>query len=633
MRNLLSTLLLAALPAAADIQLPTGFHADVYARDLGAPRTILALEDGTVLVSRPDMNDVVALRDRDKDGRVDEIRTAVASIERAHGLTMRGRTLYVAGVKKIIAADRMPDGSFGAQRDVVTDLPDGGRHPYRTIGTGPDGKLYVAVGSSCDDCTETNPEHATILQLDPRGEDRRIYARGLRNAAAFDWNPATGELWAGDTGEINRIGDGLHYGWPICAQQTSAALEGVSREKFCRTAEGAVLQIASRGEPSGFVFYRGTQFPEAFRKDAFSLVGNDVVRVRFDDGKAAAAEKFASGFAGRLAGATIAPDGALLVSDGEKGVVYRVTYGERAPQAMTSSASETQAPVLAKAFGIENLRGPESVVHDEEQDVYFVSNVDGAPGAKDGKGFIARVTPDGKIAELKFIDGLDAPKGMAIRSTELWVADIDRLHAFDRVTGAHLTTLNLAPHGAVSLRDVAVGPDDAVYVTDSDVRIKGSREHVRAGDGRVFRLTIDNEIEVIAAGEELRSPSAIEWDGTRFLIAQEYGREVLAWNPGTATKAVMRGPGSFDGMVILPNGAVIVSSHHDDALHVAYGGGELRPLFARKPSPGGIGFDRKRNRLLIPSLDGDWLEAWTLPPMPAPQRSWADDDAMEMARH
>lgn len=638
MRRLLSILVLAAVPAAADIQVPEGFHVDVFARELGAPRTLLALDDGTVLVSRPRMNDVVALRDRDGDGRVDQMRTAVASVEHPHGLAMRGKTLYVAGLRKIVAADRLPDGSFAAPRDVVTDLPDGGRHPDRGIGVGPDGKLYVAVGSSCDGCVETNPEHAAILQLDANGEHRRIFARGLRNAVAFDWSPATGELWAGDLGEVNRIGDGLHYGWPLCVGRNSVNAEsiepeGISKEKFCRATEGAALELPARAAPAGLVFYRGTQFPEAFRQDAFSLVGSDVMRMRFADGRASAAEKFASGLPGRLAGATVAPDGALLLSDDENGVVYRITYGERPPQAMTSNAPVDEArPVLAKAFGLPNLRGPEAVLHDEEQDVYFVSNTDGSPAAKDGKGFIARITPDGKIAELKFIDGLDAPKGMAIRNTELWVADIDRLHAFDRVTGAHLTTLNLGPHGAVSLVDVAIGPDDAVYVTDSDVRIKGERERVRAGDGRVFRVTGENEIEVIFSGEELRSPSAIEWDGTRFLIAQAYGKEVLAWNPGTATKAVLRGPGAFGGLVVLPSGAVIVSSHHDDALHIAYGGGELRPLFARRPTPAGIGFDRKRNRLLIPSFDGDWLEGWTLPPMEPPKRTSRGDDALEMAR-
>lgn len=615
-----------ALPSLAEPQLPQGFHLDVFARDLVAPHAVLALEDGTVLVSRPQMNDVVALRDRNGDGRADEMRTAIASIEQAHGLTMRGRVLYIAGVKKIVAAERMPDGSFGEPKEIVSDLPDGGQHPNRAIGAGPDGKLYVGIGSSCNDCTESNPEHATILQLDPDG-NRRIYARGLRNAAAFDWNPSTKELWAADTGEINRIGDGLHYGWPLCARESSVQPEGISKEKFCKSATAAALELQSRGEAKGFVFDRKSG-------DAFSLVGNDVLRIRFTP--AAGATPFIRGLEGNPEGLAIAADGALLVSDAQNGVIYRVSSGEQLPPPMISSGSDAPrvvTPVLAKAFGVDNLRGPESVLHDEEQDVYFVSNVDGSPSAKDGKGFISRILPDGKIEALKFIDGLDAPKGMAIRGIELWVADIDQLRIFDRVTGAPLAELDLGKQGAVSLRDIAIGPDDAIYVTDTDVRSKDNRELVREGDGRVFRVDAeDHTIEIAMSGEELHSPSGIAWDGERFLIAQAYGKEVLAWTHGGGTKAVMRGPGAYDGLVVLPNGAVIVSSRHDDALHVAHGAGELRPLFARKPSPGGIGFDRKRNRLLIPSVDGDWLEAWTLPPMEAPQTTSARDGRTEYAR-
>ncbi|HYI11103.1 MAG TPA: PQQ-dependent sugar dehydrogenase [Thermoanaerobaculia bacterium] len=615
---------------AAGIEAPDGFRVEVFARDLGGAHTLFALEDGTVLVSRPKMNDVIALRDRDGDGRADEMRTAIASVDQARGLAMRGRILYVAGVKQILRAERLPDGSFAEPQQVVTDLPDGGQHPERALGVGPDGKLYVAVGSSCSDCTETNPEHGTVLQLDADGGNRRIFARGLRSPRGLDWQPGTGELWAGETGEvhgqingeINRIGDGLHYGWPLCAQKDA---------KLCRTTEPAALDLPSRA-PGSFVFYRGVQFPEEWRSDAYSIDGKELLRIRFDGEKPAAAESFVR-FGAPLTGAAVAGDGSLLVSDDANGIVYRVSYGEALPQAMTSSASEqVTKPVLAKAFGIENLKGPESVVHDEEQDVYFVSNIDGAAGAKDGKGFISRVTPDGRLAELKFIDGLDAPKGMAIRDTELWVADIDKMRVFDRVTGAELATIDMAEDGAVFLRDVAVGPDNHIYVTDTDLRIKGTREQVRQGDGRVFRIAGSSSPEIVMSGEELRSPSGIAWDGTRFLIAQAYGREVLAWNPGTATKAVMRGPGAFDGVVVLPNGAVIVSSRHDDALHVAHAGGELRPLFTRKPTPAGIGFDRKRNRLLIPSTDGDWLEAWTLPPIEPPKTTTSKGDgAVEMA--
>jgi glucose/arabinose dehydrogenase len=616
------------------VQAPQGFHVELFARGVEGPRAVLALDDGTVLVSRPAMNDVVALRDTNGDGVADEMRTAVTSVERAHGLAVRGDTLYVAGVRRIVAADRLPDGSFGEPRDVVENLPEGGRHPDRILNAGRDGKLYLGIGSSCSECVETHPEHATVLQLDDNGTNRRIFARGLGETGGIDWNPRTGELWSAGGGELNRIGDGLNYGWPFCEGKKPAANEarpeGVSKEKYCRSSEAAALQLPATA--TSFAFYRGAQFPPAFREDAFTASGSKIVRIHFQEDRPVAIEDFVSG-AKHISGLAAANDGALLFADEEQGAIYRITWGgESLPRPMTSSAAGLETrPVLSQSFRVPDLSAPASVLHDEEQDVYFVSNVDGAAAGRDGRGFIARITPDGRIAERSFIDGLNAPKGMAIRGRELWVADIDVLRAFDRVTGAEMATVDLAPHGAVSLEAVAVGPEDALYATDTDVRIRGEKERVRQGDGRIFRVSATNDVEVAFAGEELRSPSGIAWDGTRFLIAQSYGNEVLAWNRGSGTRAVLRGPGAYDGLVVLPSGMVIVSSHHDDALHVGRSG-LLRPLFARKPSPGGIGFDRKRNRLLIPSAEGDWLEAWTLPPMePAPPKT-ARERAVEMAR-
>jgi sugar lactone lactonase YvrE len=420
----------------------------------------------------------------------------------------------------------------------------------------------------------------------------------------------------------------------------------MATEKLCRSSEAAMLELPA--EAIAFAFHGD---------EAFAAGGSKIVRIRFERGRPIgdcaaedmptgdnpkeglanqrrrpcrlAAEEFASG-AKEIAGLASAPDGVLYVSDAAGGVVYRVTRGASPPNTMISSSSEPVAtPVLARAFRVAGLSGPDAVVHDEEQDVYFVSNVDGAIGAKDGKGFISRVTPDGKVAQRKFIDGLDAPKGLALRGTELWVADIDVVRVFDRVTGAESKKIDLAPHGAVFLQDVAVGPDEAIYVTDTDIRFRGEKERLRQGHGRIFRVAENGAVEVAFQGEELRSPSGIVWDGTRFLIAQAYGNEVLAWNRGTGTKAVLRGPGAFDGIVVLPNGAVIVSSHYDESLHVGRSGA-MRPLFTRKPSPGDIAFDRKRNLLLIPSIDGDWLEAWTLPPLDVP--TTAREGVKEMAR-
>ncbi|HEX7830008.1 MAG TPA: PQQ-dependent sugar dehydrogenase [Thermoanaerobaculia bacterium] len=624
MRKLGALSLLVSFAAFADLHVPAGHRAQVFATDLEQAGELLTLEDGTVLVSRPKMNDVIALRDRDGDGRADEARTAVASVEQAHGLAMRGRVLYVAGVKKVVAAERLPDGSFAASHDVITDLPNGGRHPYRTIGAGPDGRLYVAIGSSCDDCEETNPEYASILQFEADGSNRRIYARGLQNPRGLAWHRESGELWSVDDGEVNRVGDGLHYGWPLCSGKravvaSSAIPEGISKEKFCKSTEAAALELPAQ-RVAGFTLDGGF---------AFAALPSKIVRMQFDGRVPRNAEDYVTGVTDAAAVA-VARDGALLIAE-TNGTIYRVSEGEM-PMTSASVEIESIKPVLTKAFAVTELRNPVAVVHDDEQDVYFVSNVNGSPATKDGNGFISRITPDGKIAQLKFIDGLDAPKGLTIRGTELWIADIDRVLVHDRVSGARIHAFDLAPHGAVFLEDIAAGPNGVVYVTDTDVTIKGERERVRGGDGRIFRVDDDGDVEVALRGEELRSPSGIAWDGTRFLVAQAYGNEVLAWNPGMRTTAVLRGPGAYDGIVVLPGGAVIVSSHYDEALHIARNG-TLEPLFARRPSPGDIGFDTKRNRLLIPSSDGDWLEAWTLPPMaPTQTTTSAKEGRSELAR-
>jgi glucose/arabinose dehydrogenase len=633
MTRILFALLAAALPVAADaVRLPEGFHLSPFARDLGRPHTVLALEDGTVLVSRPDMNDVLALRDRDGDGRADEVRTAVAAVENANGLAMRGRTLYIAGVRKLVAAERMPDGSFAEPVDVVTDLPDGGRHPYRSVAAGPDGKIYLAVSSSCASCKESNPEHATILQMDADGANRRIYARGIGEAMALTW--IGDALWAGDAGEINRVADGLHFGWPLCrgsrvATDTGSA-DGISPAKFCGAATAPAFELKDAVAPRALVRYDGAQYPEDFRGNAFLLLDGRVDRVRFDGDRPAAAEPFASGLPSSLSSAAVAQDGSLLLSDTEGGAIHRIAFGP--PPSMASSAADDEVarPVLARAFAVSGLRAPYAVLHDEEQDVYFVAN---GAASEPGRGFVSRVTPDGSIAELTFVSGLDAPRGMAIRGAELWVTDGDKVRVFDRVTGTDVQTIDLREQGAVFLHDIAAGPDDSMYVTDPGVAVGASGEAVRRSDGRVFRVDLDGSVEIAASGEELRSPTGIAWDGARFLIAQSYGREVLSWMPGTATRAVLRGPGAFDGLVVLPNGAVIVSSHHDEAVHLAYAGGELRPLFSRKPGAAGIGFDRKRNRLLLSSPGGDRLEAWSLPPIEPPRRSSTSrDGAIELAR-
>src|SRR2546428_4593968 len=99
-----------------------------------------------------------------------------------------------------------------------------------------------------------------------------------------------------------------------------------------------------------------------------------------------------------------------------------------APAAPATPATPPPAPSATKVVTVEGFLTPESVLHDSVQDIYFVSNINGSPTAKDNNGFISRVKPDGAVENLKFIEGgrsgitLNAPKGLALAGDTLWVA-------------------------------------------------------------------------------------------------------------------------------------------------------------------------------------------------------------------
>src|SRR5690242_18444643 len=192
------------------------------------------------------------------------------------------------------------------------------------------------------------------------------------------------------------------------------------------------------------------------------------------------------------------------------------------------------APVATKVAVVEGFLTPESVKYDSAQDVYFVSNINGGPLAKDDNGFISRVRPDGVVENLKFIEGahngvtLNAPKGLALAGDTLWVADIDVLRAFDAKTGAPLDSISLATLGAVFLNDVAVAPTGAVYVTDTGIRFDDVGNILHPGPDRIFRVGPDRQVTVAARGDSLARPNGIALDaaGKRFIVAPLGGKAV-----------------------------------------------------------------------------------------------------------
>jgi hypothetical protein len=273
------------------------------------------------------------------------------------------------------------------------------------------------------------------------------------------------------------------------------------------------------------------------------------------------------------------------------------------PGAKTGEA----APIKAASVG--GFLTPESVKWDSAQDVYFVSNINGAPNAKDGNGYISRMGPAGMVTDSAFMKGLDAPKGMAIVGDTLWVADIDVVRAFNARSGAPVATV--AVPGAIFLNDIAVAPDGSLYVTDTAIRF-GAAGVEHPGTDQIFRIARDRTVTLAAKSDTFARPNGITWDAVngRFIVVPFGGKSLFAWKPGDAPTVIGTGPGQFDGVEIA-HGAIWVSSWADSSVY-RYVNGQGTNLIKGVPSPADIGYDARRNRLLIPIFTQNRIEIWQL---------------------
>jgi len=341
------------------LHLPPGFKVSVFASGAGKPRMITVANDGTIYITRRG-NDVIMLKDKDGDGKSDEMKVVLKDLPQVHGIALHGNQVYLATPGEVWISERVADGSLSAPRKIAEGLPNGGQHSSRTLAVGPDDMLYVNVGSTCNNCIESNKESATLQRMSLDGKSRSTFAKGLRNTLGFGWHPQTREMWGMDHGtdflgndvppeELNRLSEGKDYGWPRCYGQqrldpTRDKPEGMTREEFCAKTEPTVLDFPAHSSPIGFVFYTGNQFPPEYRNDAFVALhgswnrnppsGFKVVHVKFENGKATRYEDFVTGFTlengaaqfGRPTGLAVAKDGSLLMTDDSNGVVYRISY-------------------------------------------------------------------------------------------------------------------------------------------------------------------------------------------------------------------------------------------------------------------------------------------------------------------
>jgi sugar lactone lactonase YvrE len=286
--------------------------------------------------------------------------------------------------------------------------------------------------------------------------------------------------------------------------------------------------------------------------------------------------------------------------------------GEKPPVARTHAAPAS--PTLVTT--VRGLSAPESVIHDADQDVYFVTNINGNPGARDGNGFISRMKPDGTVDSLHFVMGgrngvtLNAPKGTAITGDTLWVTDLDAVRGFNRFTGAPLATIEFGRR-ARFLNDLALGPDGRLYVSEMGVATNDTGQMSPTGLDNVFRIGDGHRIESIMTRSKVPMPNGITSHGQGLLIGSFSEPEVREWREDAESLVTVgKASGTVDGIGVLDDGRIVASSWDDSTVAVV--GATPEPLITGVAAPADFEIDRKRHRVLIPQLTENQVVIWQL---------------------
>ncbi|MBF6615025.1 MAG: sorbosone dehydrogenase family protein, partial [Chloroflexi bacterium] len=335
-------------PASAVAGLPSGFKMDVYATGLPTPRFLSFSPEGDLYTADIASGNIAVLPDRNHDGKPDSITTFATGFSSPNNVAFYGGSVYVGEVGRIYKLTDTNGDLVADTRSVVIDnLPADGRHKTKTVEFGPDGKLYINVGSFSDDARE-GAARATIWQYNADGSNGRVYASGLRNTVGFGWDPVTGQMWGVDNGaddlgrnlppdELNLIIDGGNYGFPYCYgdKVPNPKVPGGN----CANTIAPVVTFTPHGAPLGMTFYTGASFPASYWGGVF--VGQHsiqyaenraIVFIPFKNGVPSGQPQTFASNGGTWLGVAVDPyDGSLFATQDQTGTIYRISYTGPAP--------------------------------------------------------------------------------------------------------------------------------------------------------------------------------------------------------------------------------------------------------------------------------------------------------------
>ncbi|MDT4895973.1 MAG: hypothetical protein QOH25_1050 [Acidobacteriota bacterium] len=361
-----------------NLNLPEEFEITVAAEGLKRVRFMTKSPDNRIFVTDMfNLTDnkrgaVYILEDFDeRRGRFGKVTTYMTNLRNPNSICFhtdeRGNSWFYLALTDSLVRYRYRNGDNAptGRPQVLAEFPDyglsykyGGWHLTRTVAFGPNGKLYVSVGSSCNACEEKEAIRASVIEMNPDGSNRKVYARGLRNAVGMKWVGA--QLFATNMG-ADHLGDnkpsdtmyvvkqGLSYGWPYCYQQQARIyadpqFQSSVKNTGCKNVPAAYAAFSAHSSPLGLEYFDSDSSSTNLRSSFLVALhgssdhkmnrGHSIVRVR----QGGQIVDFINGFLqngtvyGRPADIMRMGADAFLFTDDHGGVVYYVRRKDRSPR-------------------------------------------------------------------------------------------------------------------------------------------------------------------------------------------------------------------------------------------------------------------------------------------------------------